>query len=96
MVKDEGILNDDKLPEYSFLKDVEEKSMNQDVINLIKKDIDRTFPNHLHFEDPEAQGKQPLFNILKAYSLIDKEVGYCQGLSFLAAALLLHVSPIYY
>jgi TBC1 domain family member 1 len=29
---------------------------------------------------------------LKAYSLFDKEVGYCQGLSFVAAILLLHVS----
>lgn len=32
-----------------------------------------------------------LFNLLKAYSLLDKDVGYCQGLSFVAGILLLHV-----
>ena len=30
--------------------------------------------------------------LLQAYSVYDEEVGYCQGLSFLAASLLLHVS----
>ena len=29
--------------------------------------------------------------MLKAYSLLDKEVGYCQGLSFVAGLLLIHV-----
>lgn len=28
----------------------------------------------------------------KAYSVYDEEIGYCQGQSFLAAVLLLHVS----
>lgn len=32
-----------------------------------------------------------MYRISKAYSLYDEEVSYCQGLSFLAAALLLHV-----
>lgn len=32
-----------------------------------------------------------MFNLLKAYSLLDQEVGYCQGLSFVAGILLLHV-----
>jgi hypothetical protein len=32
-----------------------------------------------------------LFNLLKAYSLLDKDVGYCQGLSFVAGILLMHV-----
>lgn len=29
---------------------------------------------------------------LQAYSVYDEEIGYCQGQSFLAAVLLLHVS----
>ena len=32
-----------------------------------------------------------MFNLLKAYSLLDQEVGYCQGLSFVAGILLLHL-----
>jgi len=31
-------------------------------------------------------------SLFQAYSVYDEEVGYCQGQSFLAAALLLHVS----
>lgn len=30
----------------------------------------------------------------QAYSVYDEEIGYCQGQSFLAAVLLLHVSKI--
>ena len=37
-------------------------------------------------------GQMSLFNLLKAYSLLDSEVGYCQGLSFVAGLLLMHVS----
>lgn len=33
-----------------------------------------------------------LFNVLKAYSLYDKEVGYCQGMSDMAAFILMNVS----
>lgn len=36
-------------------------------------------------------GQLSLFNLLKAYSLLDQDVGYCQGLSFVAGILLLHV-----
>lgn len=36
--------------------------------------------------------KTPLFFFLQAYSVYDEEIGYCQGQSFLAAVLLLHVS----
>lgn len=32
--------------------------------------------------------------MLKAFSLYDQEVGYCQGLSFVAALLLMHVSNL--
>jgi TBC1 domain-containing protein 4 len=36
-------------------------------------------------------GQLSLFNLLKAYSVQDKEVGYCQGLSFVAGILLMHM-----
>jgi hypothetical protein len=52
----------------------------------------RTFPNHTYFSSPLGPGQLALFNLLKAYSLLDPEVGYCQGLSFVAGVLLLHVS----
>jgi hypothetical protein len=38
-----------------------------------------------------GSGQLALFNLLKAYSLMDSDVGYCQGLSFVAGILLMHV-----
>ncbi|KAL0281381.1 UNVERIFIED_CONTAM: hypothetical protein PYX00_002384 [Menopon gallinae] len=55
-------------------------------------DLGRTFPNHPYFSSPLGPGQLALFNILKAYSLLDPQVGYCQGLSFIAGVLLLHMS----
>lgn len=40
-------------------------------------------------------GQDALFKVSKAYAVYDNEVGYCQGLSFIAASLLLHVSTLY-
>ncbi|CAL4115369.1 unnamed protein product, partial [Meganyctiphanes norvegica] len=54
-------------------------------------DLGRTFPTHQYFLRTLGPGQLALFNILKAYSLLDKEVGYCQGLSFVGGILLLHV-----
>ncbi|XP_071441947.1 TBC1 domain family member 1 isoform X2 [Hetaerina americana] len=55
-------------------------------------DLGRTFPSHPYFSSPLGPGQLELFNLLKAYSLLDPEVGYCQGLSFVAGVLLLHMS----
>ncbi|XP_044260359.1 TBC1 domain family member 1 isoform X2 [Tribolium madens] len=54
-------------------------------------DLGRTFPNHSYFSSPLGPGQLALFNLLKAYSLLDSEMGYCQGMSFVAGVLLLHM-----
>ncbi|XP_059143523.1 rab GTPase-activating protein 1-like isoform X2 [Physella acuta] len=58
---------------------------------VIQRDINRTFPAHDFFKDAGGQGQDSLYRISKAYSVYDEEIGYVQGLSFLAAALLLHM-----
>ncbi|KAG0721039.1 Rab GTPase-activating protein 1 [Chionoecetes opilio] len=58
---------------------------------VIQRDINRTFPAHDYFKEVGGVGQDALFKISKAYAVYDEEVGYCQGLSFLAAALLLHM-----
>lgn len=58
---------------------------------IIQRDINRTFPAHEMFRAAGGQGQESLFRICKAYSNFDEEIGYCQGLSFLVAALLLHM-----
>ncbi|KAK1175338.1 TBC1 domain family member 1-like [Acipenser oxyrinchus oxyrinchus] len=55
-------------------------------------DLGRTFPTHPYFSAQLGAGQLSLYNLLKAYSLLDPEVGYCQGLSFVAGILLLHMS----
>ncbi|CAL1275836.1 unnamed protein product [Larinioides sclopetarius] len=59
--------------------------------SIIQRDIYRTFPAHELFNERNGTGQESLFKICKAYSLYDPEIGYCQGLSFLVAALLLHM-----
>ena len=61
----------------------------EDVDDIISRDIHRTFPEHPLFGF--EQGQKALFNLLKAYSLHDLEVGYCQGMAFVAGLLLFYV-----
>lgn len=59
---------------------------------MIQRDIHRTFPAHKRFKETGGSGQDALFKVSKAYAVYDTEVGYCQGLSFIAASLLIHVS----
>jgi Holliday junction resolvase RusA-like endonuclease len=55
----------------------------------ILADVHRTFPDQEVSSSEDFQ--KSLYNVLKAYSLYDEGVGYCQGLSFVAALLLMKV-----
>ncbi|KYQ90656.1 ankyrin repeat-containing protein [Tieghemostelium lacteum] len=61
-------------------------------VKQIDLDIDRTYRNHYIFRERFNEGQQSLFNILKAYSVYDPEVGYCQGMSSLVAMMLMYLS----
>ncbi|XP_023932514.1 EVI5-like protein isoform X2 [Lingula anatina] len=56
---------------------------------LIKRDIARTYPEHSLFKDKDGLGQESLFNVMKAYSIVDREVGYCQGSCFIVGLLLM-------
>ena len=58
---------------------------------VILRDIHRTFPAHDFFKESGGVGQESLYRIAKAYSVYDSEIGYCQGQSFLIAALLLQM-----
>lgn len=58
----------------------------------IVKDLDRTFPFHDRFAEKEGSGQQDLFQILKAYSVYNDEVGYCQAMAPVTAVLLMHMT----
>lgn len=56
----------------------------------IDLDIERTLRDHVLFKIRYSQAQISLFKILVAYSNLDPEVGYCQGMSTIAAFLLLY------
>lgn len=59
---------------------------------IIRRDIARTYPEHDFFKEKDGLGQESLFNVMKAYSLYDREVGYCQGSGFIVGLLLMQVS----
>jgi len=64
------------------------RSLIQDKIDIqIKKDLHRTLSDFSKFNYQNTQNS--LYNILKALAINDKEVGYCQGMNFIAGFLLI-------
>ncbi|KAH8923763.1 RabGAP/TBC [Atractiella rhizophila] len=57
----------------------------------ISRDLARTFPTHPYFSQEGGLGQENLFSLAKAYSLYDEEVGYTQGMQFVAGVLLLNM-----
>ena len=60
----------------------------------IERDIDRTFPRHLQFEkegEGTSSGQEALRRLLQMYAKTDGEVGYCQGMAFIAGLLLTYM-----
>ncbi|KAL5274820.1 EVI5L family protein [Megaselia abdita] len=58
---------------------------------VIRRDIARTYPEHDFFKEKDGLGQESLFNVMKAYSLYDREVGYCQGSGFIVGLLLMQM-----
>lgn len=60
-------------------------------VEEIRRDQHRQFPLHEMFLDEEKPGQVELFNVLKAYSILNPRVGYCQAQAPIAAFLLMHM-----
>ena len=65
----------------------------------IQKDVTRTFTNYPIVGNSQEKdstwdtdkGQQMLFNVLLAYANYDSQIGYVQGLNYVAAMLLMHI-----
>ncbi|OWF45907.1 USP6 N-terminal-like protein [Mizuhopecten yessoensis] len=60
-------------------------------IRQIDLDVNRTYRNHIDFRSRYGVQQQALFHVLAAYSMYNTEVGYCQGMSEIAALLLMYM-----
>ncbi|KAK9385665.1 rab-GTPase-TBC domain-containing protein [Lipomyces mesembrius] len=58
---------------------------------VIGRDLHRTFPEVEMFRERGGRGQIMLGQVLRAFSLYDMQVGYCQGLAFLVGPLLMHM-----
>ncbi|XP_013783393.1 USP6 N-terminal-like protein isoform X2 [Limulus polyphemus] len=58
----------------------------------IDLDVNRTYRNHIMFRERYGVQQQALFHVLLAYSVYNTEIGYCQGMSQIAALLLMYMS----
>ena len=52
----------------------------------------RTYRDHEMFRERYNSRQQALFHVLAAYSMFNTEVGYCQGMSQIAALLLMYLN----
>uniref|UniRef100_A0A6G1SED3 TBC1 domain family member 10A n=1 Tax=Aceria tosichella TaxID=561515 RepID=A0A6G1SED3_9ACAR len=82
------------LEKYSkFYEKLEREPGDEQVCDEIRKDIHRQFPNHELFREANGPGQQSLFNVLKCFSIVRKEISYCQGLAPVASILLMNMPP---
>ncbi|CAD7963533.1 unnamed protein product [Amoebophrya sp. A120] len=72
---------------YEYLKQVPSAPCEPD----IRRDTNRTFPKHVLYCDRQGVGQQQLLHVLRAYSIFNPEVGYCQGMGFIAGLLLCYL-----
>ncbi|RIA92004.1 rab-GTPase-TBC domain-containing protein [Glomus cerebriforme] len=56
----------------------------------IDLDIPRTLHSHIMFRTRYGPGQKALFNVLRAFSIYDEQVGYCQGMANIVTILLMY------
>ena len=75
----------------NLFQSLNEKNIDPILSKVILHDIDRTFPSCLFFKDKYGEGQRKLFHVLSNYSKYNEEVGYVQGMGFLAALFLTYM-----
>ncbi|CAB1337269.1 unnamed protein product [Coregonus sp. 'balchen'] len=63
----------------------------QSWVDVIERDLDRQFPFHEMFLSRDGHGQRGLFRVLKAFTQLKPEEGYCQAQGPVAAVLLMNM-----
>ncbi|KAI7878998.1 RabGAP/TBC [Lichtheimia hyalospora FSU 10163] len=88
MLTDElSTANKDDLLRRRYKEFLTQSSSHERQIDL---DIPRTMYGHIMFRQRYGQGQRALFNVLRAFSIYDDPVGYCQGMANVVAILLIY------
>src|SRR5690606_12426426 len=74
----------------SLSSETDDDTINESIAFLIKLDVSRTFPQLGLFQQ-SGPYHQSLSDVLSAYAVYRPDLGYCQGMSFLAAMLFLNL-----
>ena len=75
----------------NLYKELESQPIKEDLEIVIMKDLDRTFPLIQFFREKYGNGQRQLYKVLSAYSKYNTEVGYVQGMGFIAAIFLTYM-----
>ena len=81
----------DKYYVKDLYQNLENEPIKEDLETVIIKDLDRTFPLCQFFREKYGNGQRKLYKVLLAYSKYNKNVGYVQGMGFLAAVFLIYM-----
>ncbi|CAK8677308.1 unnamed protein product [Clavelina lepadiformis] len=75
----------------SYYKDLVHSKEAQLPSKQIELDLLRTLPNNRHFSSLSSSGIDQLRRVLRAYSIHNPSIGYCQGLNRIVAVSLLYL-----
>ena len=81
----------DKLVEKGLFEKLDKEPINKNSEFSIIKDLDRTYPLCQLFKEKYGKGQRNLFRVLSNYSKYNKNIGYVQGLGYLAALFLIYM-----
>ena len=85
------IINLDEFYKKELFQSLNDQPIDNNLEQVILKDIDRTFPQCTFFKEKYGGGQRQLYKVLANYSKYNKDVGYVQGMGFITAVLLTYM-----
>nr|CAG8449624.1 820_t:CDS:10 [Entrophospora candida] len=61
------------------------------IYDVIERDINRCYPDHIQFRKETGSGQEDLHDILRAYAHYNPDIGYCQGMGRLVGMMLMQM-----